>query len=564
MKNSLFYYLFKRRFLLFFVVFCFQFARTQESPNVLWAKQFGVNLISLGVNGGIATDGEGNIYMSGEFWGAGNFGGQVLTASVNSDPFVVKTDSSGNVLWAMQFEGSEANKSTGITIDNLGNVYTTGIFSGVITFGSITLDAGDFVGIFVVKQDVSGNVLWATQFTETQSSSFLMPHSIITDTQGNIYVAGDFSSDGVAFGDIILASVGTTYDAFVVKQDPLGNVLWAKSFGGTGGVFFNSVISDNSDNIYLTGGFSQTVDFGDITLINSDEVSDIFLVKLNSIAEKVWVKQFETTTSDITDSMSYDLALDQAGNIYITGHFHGTMQVGAITLTTSDSQTTNSFIIKTDHLGEPLWAKQISSNDFASSQSIATDTLGNVYVTGNFAGMMDIDGITFSSLGSIADAFVLKMNYLGTVEWAGAFTSTAMEESNGTSIITDPNGDVLVFGHFRGMAIFGTTTLTSTTLSLRDLFLLKLSPDGLSIDKNQIGDWKIYPNPTNNLIMLDFPNNNTTDVSVEVFNILGHKVKIFENIGNTKTLDISELRTGIYLLKINHNGIIQTIKVEKL
>jgi len=94
------------------------------------------------------------------------------------------------------------------------------------------------------------------------------------------------------------------------------------------------------------------------------------------------------------------------------------------------------------------------------------------------------------------------------------------------------------------------------------MFLLKLSED-LSIKENKISNLSVFPNPTNDFISLDFSDYNNTELYAEMFNILGQKVKVFENLNTTEILDLSELNEGVYLLKITHNGAIQTIKIKK-
>jgi len=127
-------------------------------------------------------------------------------------------------------------------------------------------------------------------------------------------------------------------------------------------------------------------------------------------------------------------------------------------------------------------------------------------------------------------------------------------------IKTDINGDLLVLGDFSNVAVFGNTTFAAPGNS--DVFLLKLSED-LSIKNNKTENLNVYPNPTKDFITLNFSNHNNAKLSVEVFNMLGQKLKVFENISISENLNLSELSSGIYLLKINYNGINQTIKIKK-
>jgi len=569
MKTIIFYNLIKRQNLLFVLLFFVLIlqGQTQTPPEVLWAKQYG------GINNDtprdMVTDASDNIYMTGVFEGNATFGNIYLTTQGVTSTFVTKTDPSGSVIWATRFDGTLTNSSRGIAIDALGNVYTTGRFSGTTTFGTFTLEAESDLDIFVVKQDSEGNVLWVSQFVGTQNIvSLSLPRTITTDTQGNVYIAGYSGDYSITFGNFTLTRpVNVTNNAFLVKQDPSGNVLWVKDFGETQNTEIEKITTDAFDNLYITGYFGGTVNFGDTTLTNSDEISDLFLSKLDSSGEVMWAKHFDITTSDPTIPYydGHGITIDQMGNIYLVGSFYGELQAGSTTLISSNPEIKTPFVIKTNNLGEPLWAKKFTCSDHSLCKDITSDASGNIYVTGLFKKNIDFDGVVFNSFGSnnpnypdFPDAFILKMDDLGTVEWAVKYG--ALRYDSGTAITTDSEGNVLVLGRFELDVNFGTTWLNSTGWS--DIFLLKLS-ESLATNKNKIDDFWVYPNPTNDFITLDFSNYNDVELYAEMFNILGQKVKVFENISPSEKLDLSELTSGIYLIKINYNGETQTIKIKK-
>lgn len=120
-------------------------------------------------------------------------------------------------------------------------------------------------------------------------SSYDGATTITTDISGNIYVTGYFWSSSITFGSTILNNANSpTSDMFLVKYDAAGNVLWAKSAGGTGGTGHDvatSVITDASGNIFVGGNFSSySIAFGSTTLNNMDisgSTADMFLVKYN-------------------------------------------------------------------------------------------------------------------------------------------------------------------------------------------------------------------------------------------------------------------------------------------
>jgi len=568
MKNYTFYNLFKNHFLLLFIAFLgIQIVQSQTTPEVLWAKRYG------GQNGkspgGMVTDNDGNIYMTGYFSQQIQFGNTTLTTQGATATFVVKTDPLGNVLWATRFDGTTTNAGRRITVDVHGNIYTTGGFSGTTTFGTFTLVAQSESDIFVVKQDPSGDVLWVTPFAGTQNS--ILPSSnsqaIVTDAQGNIYTAGNFGAESITFGNFTLTRpIGTTINAFIVKQDPSGNVLWAKNFGETNSASVWKIRIDNLGYLYIIGDFSGIVNFGNTTMTNLGGKRDLFLAKLETFGEILWAKQFEASwDNQVPSSDSYDITVDQTGNIYLTGGFYGTLEVGTTTLISSSPEVVTPFVIKTNNVGEPLWAKKFTCGARSYSTGITSDASDKVYIIGSFNKSIDFDGISFSSFGvnnpnypDYPDAFILKMDDLGMVEWAVKYGALGIE--HGIAIATDTTGNVVVLGTFQLSVNFGTTSLTSA--GVRDIFLIKLSEE-LSIEENKIDNWSTYPNPTNDFISLNFSNYNDAKLSVEVFNVLGQKVKFFENINPLENLDLSELTSGIYLLKINYNGVSQTIKIKK-
>src|SRR5258705_4310265 len=121
-------------------------------------------------------------------------------------------------------------------------------------------------------------------------------YSIAVDASGNVYTTGYFTGT-VDFdpgpGTTNLTAIGLE-DAFVLKMNAVGNIVWAKQFGGSSSDFGRSIAVDASGNVYTTGGFNGTVDFDPgpaIVNLSSAGGWDIFISKLNASGNFVWVKQ---------------------------------------------------------------------------------------------------------------------------------------------------------------------------------------------------------------------------------------------------------------------------------
>lgn len=140
------------------------------------------------------------------------------------------------------------------------------------------------------------------------------------------------------------------------------------------------------------------------------------------------------------------------------------------------------------------------------------------------------------------------------MEWAEQFDSGS---NNGRSVAFGLGENIYVSGSFSGTVIFGDTALTATINN--SIFLAKIAMDGnLIVEQNHSKQYKVYPNPTKDIIHIEIPKHRTETI-VEVYNLLGQKVMDFGNINGSKSFDLSELTIGVYLLKINNH----TIKIKK-
>jgi hypothetical protein len=352
--------------------------KMDASGNFLWAKSFGGTSNDYGES--ISLDTSGNLYITGYFRGTVDFDPGVGTSNITTaggfDIFVQKMDTSGNFLWAKSFGGTFDDFGKSISVDALGNVYTTGYFQGTLDSdpgaGTSNLTSAGSSDIFVQKMDASGNFLWSKSFGSTSIDE---GQSISVDTLGNVYTAGSFvgtvDSDPGA-GTSNLTSAGSR-DIFVQKMDSLGNFLWATSFGGPLSDVGYSIFVDPLGNVYTTGYFQGTVDFnpGSATAnLSSNGGVDIFVQKLSQC--------IPTTGTDQQTACDTYTWID--GNAYTTSNNTATH-----TLTNQagcDSVVTLNLTINNSNTGTDTktacdsytW---IDGNTYTSSNSTATHTLTN-------------------------------------------------------------------------------------------------------------------------------------------------------------------------------------------
>jgi hypothetical protein len=120
----------------------------------------------------VATDPGGSTYLTGGFSGTVTFGNISLTSKGAENIYVAKVNPSGTIAWAQRIGGSNASlgdSGRAIALDQFGNSYVTGFFYGPGDFGSTTLPGKGDRDIFVAKIDIQGNILWAKDFGGTGS-----------------------------------------------------------------------------------------------------------------------------------------------------------------------------------------------------------------------------------------------------------------------------------------------------------------------------------------------------------------------------------------------------------
>ncbi|MDP6288529.1 MAG: SBBP repeat-containing protein, partial [Acidimicrobiales bacterium] len=404
-----------------------------------------------------------------------------------------------------------------VVVDSSGNIYTTGRFGSggsgneTVDFdpgpGTANLTPNGHYDAFVSKLDSSGDLVWAKSFGGGETDESL---SVAVDSSGNVYTTGRFMAT-VDFdpgaGTEELTSVGT-HDVFVSKLDSSGNYVWAKNFGAAAGMFsFNrgeAVAVDSSDNVYITGSFIGTVDFdpgpgtANFTVVDGNDKT--FVLKLDSSGNLVWVKRIGSRT--VTS-----IALDSSGNIYTTGDFSGTADFDPGPGTTNLTQNGggyDAFVSKLNSSGDLVWAKSFGSSGSKTlySNSVAVDSSGNVYTTGQLWSTADFDpGPGTTNLTSVAgtDVFVSKLDSSGDLVWAANFGGDGMSAERGTSVTVDSSGNAYFTGEFNGPADFdpgvGTTTLTATPNNgsdcpcNREVFVLKLGSSGDLVWAKSFGNY---------------------------------------------------------------------------
>lgn len=440
--------------ILFFITTLLLSSLFANAQHFEWVQQAGGIFIESG--NGIVADASGNIYITGYFGDIATFGNKNLTSAGSSDVFIAKYNAEGQVVWAQRDGGSNIEYGEGIAIDASGNIYITGYFHNTTTFGSTTLTSAGGIDVFIAKYDANGNILWAKKAGDSEDDLGL---AIAADASGNIYITGIFKGT-TTFGGTTLKSSGKT-DVFIAKIDTNGSFVWARKGGGSGNDFGNAIAVDASGNSYVTGYFQGAATFGSITLTSIGH-QNAFIAKYNADGEVVWA---------IKDGyFGCGIKVDASGNVYLTGYFSDTF--GSVALTSAGAA--DVFIAKYDANGNIIWAQSAGGSLTEVASAIAVDECGNSYVTGYFQGTATFGNTTLTSgAGSLFhELFIAKYDANGNSVWAQQALGHGVR--TGHDVAVDASGNVYVTGSFNNISTFGSTTLTSVGNS-NDAFIAKIN-----------------------------------------------------------------------------------------
>ncbi|MGB6296562.1 MAG: DUF4114 domain-containing protein [Rivularia sp. (in: cyanobacteria)] len=419
---------------------------------------------------GIATDGAGNSYVTGTFQLSASLGSTTLSTTGINDAFVAKLDSSGNVLWAENFNSTSLesiSSSLGIDSDEVGNTYTTGFFTGTVDFGDTSLTSVGLSDTFVTKLDSNGNVIWAEQIGDA-GLGLDLGRSISTDNLGNSYVTG--IKDVETETDISADPTSVDGEAFIAKIDSNGNLVWTQDFDSTSFSSGVDVVTDEISNSYVIGTFSDDVTLGNQTLLSSGD-TDIFVTQLDSDGNVEWSQKFGSTLSDTGNA----IGLDSASNLYVTGGFEDTATFGDTTLTSNGER--DAFIAKLDNSGNIVWAQNFGGTSVDSGANISVDEQDNIYVTGSFEDTVTFGDTTLSS-SSENDSFILKFDTDGNILSAEQLDYSLLDIAAGNE------GNIYGTGAFEDTVTIGDTTLTSE--GLLDGFVVNLDFEEIDVNPNPI------------------------------------------------------------------------------
>lgn len=235
----------------------------------------------------LELDAAGNVLLAGSFHNTVDFdpGGGTANIASNglSDLFVVKLNAAGDYIWSVSKGGLLEDEAFGIALDAGGNIFVTGMFSGVVDFdggsGTRLLTSLGLSDAFILKLSASGGFSWAHNMGGLLGDR---GNSVSVDGSGQVYVAGSFFGT-LNIGGLSLPAVGMS-DAFLTKFSSSGSIIWSRNVGSSTDDYSNAVTVNSAGDIAYAGSFSGDADFGmgagSVPVVAPGSNSDVFAQRI--------------------------------------------------------------------------------------------------------------------------------------------------------------------------------------------------------------------------------------------------------------------------------------------
>lgn len=490
---------------------------------------------------GIAVDVQGNAYITGS---AGSIDFPTknaiqTTAGGSGDAFVAKLNGTGSALvYSTYLGGIGTDTGSAIALDSAGNAYVVGstFSTNFPTKNPFQAAKGAQEDAFVAKINASGSALIYS--TYLGGNNVDEGNGIAVDAAGSAYVTGYTASSDFPLASPFRSSNLGSVDAFVTKINPAGSALvYSTYFGGSGTDYGTAIAVDSSGSAYVTG-LVASEDFPlanpiDATL-GSHAVDDAFITKFNPSGSALL---YSTYLGGGSEDAPYAIAIDQAGDAYITGRTNSS----DFPLTNPIQSTRfafDMFVTEINASGSAkLFSTFVGGTGSESGRGIAVDQLGNIHVAGegtstDFPVVKPLQG---ASGGGAApqDALVLL---LGDKTPLTGPTITAVSDNliDGGPVV--PGGWFYVKGSDLAdvQRIWGGADFTDSTALPTDLNGVEVWVNGVPVPV-----YFISPGQVN----AQAPSNVSGTMTVQVFRLgLG---------SNILTAQVAQIQPSIYFYQVN-------------
>lgn len=369
----------------------------------------------------------------------------------------------GQPLWVKQVGDAQFDGAYSLAADSDGNIIASGYFEGTVILGSYTLTSN------AASQDIFLVKLNSQTGDVMWARSFggtnaESARGLALDALNGIYVVGEYQQTAIFSSTIQISAVGQT-DMFVAKFAADGNPVWARSVGGSS---FDAAayVAVRGSQVAMAGTFRQGVAVNNSTYVSAG-FTDVFVALLTTDGDYIWTKALGGSQFEHAGG----LAIDSSGNVIAAGSFgSATLDAGGSALSNASSPGVYDIWLAkyAGATGAHLFSKRFGSANAEVAAFLTVDPNNNIIMNGLLLGSVDFGGPTpLTPVNAVGDVFLVKLTAAGAYQWGKVLASTgdtsAGQIEHASVIATNAAGDVAMTGYFCGTMSLGGSSLSSAS-----------------------------------------------------------------------------------------------------
>ena len=399
-------------------------------------------------------------------------GGTSSILKGTQDAFVSKFTNAGQLTWSTYFGGTSTDEGLGVAVDTTGNVFVTGDTSSAdfVTTSGFDRILGGTSDAFITKLSSTGALLWSSFLGGTGTDQ---GRAVAVDSNGNAYLTGNTaSSDFTTTGGFDTTLSGSN-DAFVTKVTSAGTLAWSSYLGGELTDTGNGIAVTATGAVDVVGVTTSTS--GLATAGTADNVanggSDAFVASITLLGTKSWA----TYLGGTLDDSGKGIAVDTAGNIYITGSTTSTDFPTQNPRSANNAGGSDVFISSLSNAGTLTFSTYLGGTLDDSGNGIAFASQGTILVTGTTqsSDFPTSQGFDLSYNGGLSDAFVLSLSVSGSINWSSFLGGSSPDL--GMGVAADALGNVYVVGSTQSTDFPALRAVDTIFNGATDAFLAKVN-----------------------------------------------------------------------------------------
>lgn len=505
--------------LLLILFFSENLANGQTVPSIVWQKSLGGSSDDFPL---CVEQISGNEFVIAGYSSSPDY--DVTGNHGNTDYWIVKTDSNGNILAQKSYGGTEGEAAYDISM-------TTD--SGFIVAGGSYSNDGDVTGnhgdedFWIVRLNASGNIIWQKSLGGSLRDEAYAVEQ--TDDSGFITAGYNWSGDGNVTG------FHGEHDAWIVKLNQNGSLVWQRSLGGSAGEVAKAV-QQISDGAYIVSGYTDSND-GDVS--GNHGSSDCWIVKLDPDGNIIWQKALGGSNDDRAN----DIHETSDGGFIVVGYSNS--NDGQVSGNNGDY---DFWVLKLDENGNIVWQKSLGGSGVDAAYNVQEIENQN-YIVAGYSGSNDGD---VSGNHGAEDFWIIRLDANGNLLWQKSLGGSVQDE--GYSIVRKGNGGYLATGWS-----YSNDGDVSGNHGNSDYWLVSLESDFVTGINNVTAEYdlSIFPNPASDFVAIYYEQPVRPCTSLSITNIHGHNLLEQQISVNTskQNFDFSNWQRGIYFVKVKYGNI---------